>query len=115
MGCDEANALFTQSSAFCHRLGAKFYAVCSDLSWEKMLAERQVPADIEKARGLLTKPHIAEATRVLGRWSAARPTSPRVDCLVNEPLAPDRLLAEACSLPPKNQRRRRIWSLSIEP
>ena len=70
MGSDEANALFAQSSAFCHRLGAKFYAVCSDLSWEKMLAERQVPADIEKARGLLTKPHIAEATRVLGRWSA---------------------------------------------
>jgi hypothetical protein len=59
---DEANAFFAQSSAFCGRVGAKFYAARTDLSWGRMLAERQAPADIEKARGLLTKAHTAAVT-----------------------------------------------------
>ncbi len=32
---DEANAFFAQSSAFCDRVGAKFYAARTDLSWGK--------------------------------------------------------------------------------
>ncbi len=58
---DEANAYFAQCSAFCGRVGAKFYAARTDLSWGRMLAERQAPGDIEKARDLLTKAHTAAA------------------------------------------------------
>jgi class 3 adenylate cyclase len=58
---DEANAYFAQCSSFCDRVGAKFYAVRTDLSWGRMLAERQAPGDIEKARDLLTKAHTAAA------------------------------------------------------
>jgi hypothetical protein len=58
---DEANAYFAQCSAFCGRAGAKFYASRTDLSWGRMLAERQAPGDIEKARDLLTKTHTGAA------------------------------------------------------
>ena len=58
---DEANAYFAQCSAFCGRAGAKFYASRTDLSWGRMLAERQAPELIEKARDLLTKGHTAAA------------------------------------------------------
>ena len=63
---DEANAFFAQSSAFCDRVGAKFYAARTDLSWGRMLAERQAPADIERARDLLTKAHTAAVTHGYG-------------------------------------------------
>jgi hypothetical protein len=58
---EEANAFFAQSSAFCDRVGAKFYGARTDLSWGRMLAERQTPGDIEKARDLLTKAHTGAA------------------------------------------------------
>jgi hypothetical protein len=35
----------------------KFYAARTDLLWGRMLAERQVSGDTEKARDLLTKAH----------------------------------------------------------
>jgi tetratricopeptide (TPR) repeat protein len=58
---DEANAYFAQCSSFCDRVGAKFYAARTDLSWGRMLTERQAPGDIEKARDLLTKAHTGAA------------------------------------------------------
>ncbi|HEY5228515.1 MAG TPA: hypothetical protein VIJ19_08235, partial [Opitutaceae bacterium] len=63
---DEANALFAQSSAFCDKVGAKFYAARTDLSWGRMLAERQAPADIAKGRDLLTKAHTDAETHGYG-------------------------------------------------
>jgi hypothetical protein len=36
-------------------VGAKFFAARTNLSWGRMLADRQAPGDIEKARDLLTK------------------------------------------------------------
>ena len=59
---DEANAYFAQCSSFCDRVGAKFFAARTDLSWGRMLTERQAPGDIEKARDLLTKAHTGAAT-----------------------------------------------------
>jgi hypothetical protein len=63
---DEANAFFTRSSAFCDRVGAKFYAARTDFSWGRMLAERQAPTDIEKAGDLLTRAHTAAANHGYG-------------------------------------------------
>jgi len=63
---DKANAHFAQSSAFCSRVGAKFYAARTDLSWGRMLAERQAPGDIEKAQDLLTKAHSVAAANGYG-------------------------------------------------
>jgi hypothetical protein len=47
-------------------VGAKFCGAQTDLSWGRMLAESRVPADIEKARGLLTKAHTASVTHGYG-------------------------------------------------
>jgi len=58
---DQANAYFTQAAAFSDRVGAKFFAARTDLSWGKMLAERRGPGDTEKARDLFTKAHAAAA------------------------------------------------------
>jgi len=63
---DEANAYFAQCSSFCDRVGAKFFAARTDLSWGRMLAERQVPGDIEKARDLLTKAQTVAAAHGYG-------------------------------------------------
>jgi hypothetical protein len=52
---EEAQAYFLQSAAVCDRIGAKFFAARTDLSWGRMLAERRVLGDTEKARQLLTK------------------------------------------------------------
>jgi class 3 adenylate cyclase/tetratricopeptide (TPR) repeat protein len=54
---DEAGSYFTQAAAFSDRVGAKFFAARTDLSWGKMLAQRRAPGDCEKARELLTKAH----------------------------------------------------------
>ena len=58
---DEADAYFTQAAAFNDRVGAKFFAARTNLSWGKMLAERQTPGDTEKARELLTQAQTAGA------------------------------------------------------
>jgi class 3 adenylate cyclase/tetratricopeptide (TPR) repeat protein len=63
---DEANAYFAQCSAFCGRVGAKFYAARTDLSWGRMLAERHGPGDVEKARDLLSKAHTAAVAHGYG-------------------------------------------------
>jgi class 3 adenylate cyclase/tetratricopeptide (TPR) repeat protein len=52
---DEAEAYFVQSAAMSDKMGSKFFAARTDLSWGRMLAERQAPGDIEKARDLLKK------------------------------------------------------------
>ena len=49
---DEADAYFSQAAAFNERMGAKFFAARTDLSWARLLAERNTPADIDKARAL---------------------------------------------------------------
>ena len=58
---DEADAYFTQAAAFNDRADAKFFAARTNLSWGKMLAERNAPGDTERARDLLTKAHTAAA------------------------------------------------------
>jgi tetratricopeptide (TPR) repeat protein len=58
---DEADAYFTQAAAISLRMGAKFDAARTNLSWGNMLAERDAPGDIEKARELLTQAHTAAA------------------------------------------------------
>ena len=58
---DEADAYFTQAAAFNDRADAKFFAARTNLSWGKMLAERNAPGDAERARDLLTKAHAAAA------------------------------------------------------
>lgn len=52
---DEAEAYFAQSSAFCDRVGAKFFAALTALIWGMMLDERRAPGDAERARELLAK------------------------------------------------------------
>jgi tetratricopeptide (TPR) repeat protein len=58
---DEADAYFTQATAFNERAGAKFYGATTDLRWAKMRAEHNAPGDIETARELLTKALTAAA------------------------------------------------------
>ncbi|MDP9334860.1 MAG: AAA family ATPase, partial [Actinomycetota bacterium] len=59
---DEADTYFTQAAALSLRMGAKFDAARANLLWGNMLAERNAPGDIEKARELLTKAHTAATT-----------------------------------------------------
>ncbi len=58
---DEADAYFAHAAAFNDRANAKFFAARTNLSWGKMLAERDAPGDNERARDLLTKAHTAAA------------------------------------------------------
>jgi tetratricopeptide (TPR) repeat protein len=52
---DQAEVHFAQAALSCSRVGAKFFAARTDLSWGRMLAERQAPGDIEKAREMFAK------------------------------------------------------------
>jgi tetratricopeptide (TPR) repeat protein len=54
---DEADAYFAYSAESSLRAGAKFFAARTDLSWGRMLSERRVPSETEKARELLTRAH----------------------------------------------------------
>ena len=54
---DEADAYFARAAALNDRAGAKFFAARTNLSWGKMLAEREAPGDVERARGLLSRAH----------------------------------------------------------
>lgn len=60
---DEADTYFTQAAAFNNRVGAKFFAARTNLSWAGMLASRRTPGDAEKALELLTKAHTLAATQ----------------------------------------------------
>ena len=55
----EADTYFALAAASSARAGAKFFAARIDLSWGRMLAERNVPDDTEEARRLLTQAHTA--------------------------------------------------------
>ena len=48
---DEADAYFAQAAAFNDRAGAKFFAARTNLSWGKMLAERNAPGRRRKGPG----------------------------------------------------------------
>jgi tetratricopeptide (TPR) repeat protein len=50
---DEADARFAQSASLLKRMGARFFAVRTDVEWGKMLISRGAPGDAEKAIGLL--------------------------------------------------------------
>jgi class 3 adenylate cyclase len=63
---DEAEAYFVRSAEFSDRMGAKFFAARTDLSWGRMLAQRGAPGDNDRARGLLTKAHAVAAANGYG-------------------------------------------------
>ena len=63
---DEADAYFAKSAVMSDRVGAKFFAARTDLSWGRMLLERKAPGDIEKARDLLTKAYAVAAANGYG-------------------------------------------------
>jgi hypothetical protein len=56
---DQADAYFAQAAAASARMGAKFFAARTDLSWGTLLAARQAPGDVERARQLLVSAHEA--------------------------------------------------------
>jgi DNA-binding SARP family transcriptional activator len=58
---DEADAYFNQAAEFSDRVGAKFFAARTALSWGRMLAERRALGDADKARDLFTRAHAAAA------------------------------------------------------
>jgi tellurite resistance protein len=63
---DRADTYFDQAAAISQRMGAKFFAARTDLSWGKMLAERRAPGDSAKARTLLTKAQAIAAANGYG-------------------------------------------------
>ena len=63
---DEAEAYFVQSAAMSERMEAKFFAARTNLSWGRMLVERQARFDPDKARDLLTKAHAAAVVHGYG-------------------------------------------------
>jgi class 3 adenylate cyclase/tetratricopeptide (TPR) repeat protein len=64
--CDEAEAYFAQSAASSERADAKYFSARTNLLWGVMLANRESPGDIEKARDLLMKAHSSAATNGYG-------------------------------------------------
>ena len=56
---DEANTYLARSAAFSDRLGAKFFAARTNLSWGRMLLERAAAGDADHARDLLAQAHTA--------------------------------------------------------
>jgi class 3 adenylate cyclase len=62
----EAESYFSHSAAISDRVGAKFFAARSDLSWGKMLLERRDSGDPERARELLTRAQAAGTTHGYG-------------------------------------------------
>ncbi len=63
---DEAGAYFAQSATFNDRVGAKFFAARTALSWGRMLAERRASSDGERARELLSEAQTAAAAHGYG-------------------------------------------------
>ena len=63
---DRADTYFDQAAVISQRMGAKFFAARTDLSWGKMLAERGAPGDSAKARTLLTRAQAAAAANGYG-------------------------------------------------
>ena len=72
---DEADRYFTHSAASSDRAGAKFFAARTDLSWGRMLAERQAQGDADKARHLLTHAHTVAAANGYGNVERRAATS----------------------------------------
>jgi hypothetical protein len=58
---DEADGYFNRSSTMSTRMNARFFAAMTDLLWGKMLAQRDTPGDIDKARERLTRARAAAA------------------------------------------------------
>ena len=62
----EAESYFSHAATISDRVGAKFFAARSDLSWGRMLLERRDPGDPERARELLTRAQAAGTTHGYG-------------------------------------------------
>ncbi len=60
---DDADAYFSRAAAFNERANATFFGARTNLSWGRMLAERNAPGDAEKARDLLTKAQTSAAAQ----------------------------------------------------
>jgi hypothetical protein len=73
---DQAEEYFARAAAWSHQARATFFAARTDLSWGRMLAERQGPGDGEKASEFLTRAQATAAARgyatVERRAAAAR-------------------------------------------
>jgi class 3 adenylate cyclase/tetratricopeptide (TPR) repeat protein len=50
---DEADGFYADAARFSHRIGAKFFAANTDLSWGRTLLERGAPGDEARARDLV--------------------------------------------------------------
>jgi ATP/maltotriose-dependent transcriptional regulator MalT len=50
---DDAEGYFAQSAAFNSRIQASFFAALTNISWGKMLQERGLPGDVDRAQDLL--------------------------------------------------------------
>jgi class 3 adenylate cyclase len=74
----EAESYFSHSAAVSDRVGAKFFAARTELSWGRMLLERRNPGDAERARELLTRAQAAAASQGYGTV-ARRATSALTD------------------------------------
>ena len=58
---DDAESYFSHCGALCARMGAKFFAVRTDLALGRLLAARCRPGDVAKARDLFTSTHATAA------------------------------------------------------
>ena len=63
---DEAEAHFVHSAKSSEQAGAKFFAARTDLSWGRMLVERERPGDDERARKKLARASHAAAAHGYG-------------------------------------------------
>ena len=62
----EAESYFSHSAAVSDRVGAKFFAARTELSWGRMLLERRDPGDPERARELLMSAQTSAASHGYG-------------------------------------------------
>lgn len=63
---DEAEAYFIQSASFSQKVGAKFFGARTDLLWGKMLLQRALPGDGDRARVTLARARAAAAANGYG-------------------------------------------------
>ena len=72
---DQADAYYARAAALSAQMGAEFFVARTNLSWGRMLAERQGPDDAERARDLLTRARDTAEARGYGPWPDG-PTRP---------------------------------------
>jgi hypothetical protein len=63
---DEAETYFVEATEFGNRMSAQFSLARTNLSWGRMLTDRNAPGDAEKAQDLLSVAHSAAADNGYG-------------------------------------------------